>query len=96
MFTSYFEAFGLPPLEAMACGTAVVTTDCGGTRDYARHGENCLVVPPSDIEALSQAMRDLLLDEGIRDRLTANALSLARAWNWERTAIEVETFPSIS
>lgn len=91
IFTSYFEAFGLPPLEAMACGTTVVTTDCGGTRDYAQHGQNCLVVPPSDIKLLTEAMQQLLTNDDERQRLAANALSLARTWTWERTAVEVET-----
>ena len=45
LFTSYAESFGLPPLEAMACGTTVVTTDCKGNRDYAIGEYNCLIRP---------------------------------------------------
>ncbi len=90
VFTSYFEAFGLPPLEAMACGTAVVTTDCGGNRDYARHGENCLVVPPSDIEQLTTAIRHLLLNDADRKRVADAGFRLASTWTWERTAEQFE------
>ncbi len=90
VYTSYFEAFGLPPLEAMACGTAVVTTDCGGNRDYVRSGENCLLVPPSDINRLSTAIFHLLTKDTERQRLAATGPLLAEAWSWQRTADQVE------
>lgn len=45
-FPSHIEGFGLPPLEAMACGTPVVTTDCLGVRDYVNNGKNAIMVPP--------------------------------------------------
>ena len=92
VYTSYFEAFGLPPLEAMACGTAVVTTDCGGIRDYVRSGENCLLVPPSDIEQLSSAIYHLLIEDTERQRLATTGHHLAQAWSWQRTADQVEAF----
>ncbi len=56
VFASHREGFGLPPLEAMASGCAVVTTDCGGVADFARHDENCLIVPPGDSAALAAAI----------------------------------------
>lgn len=92
VYTSYFEAFGLPPLEAMACGTAVVTTDCGGIRDYARNGENCLLVPPSDIEQISTAIYRLLTKDTDRHRIATAGHTLAQAWSWQRTADQVEAF----
>lgn len=92
VYTSYFEAFGLPPLEAMACGTAVVTTDCGGNRDYVNNGENCLLVPPSDIDQLSSAIYHLLTNPTERHRLSASGHLLAQAWTWQRTADQVEAF----
>jgi len=92
VYTSYFEAFGLPPLEAMASGTAVVTTDCGGNRDYARNGENCLVVPPSDLNQLSQAIYQLLTKDTERQRIATAGHLFAQAWTWQRTADQVEAF----
>lgn len=92
VYTSYFEAFGLPPLEAMACGTAVVTTDCGGIRDYARHKENCLVVPPSDVAQLTAAMYRLLSNDQERQRLAVAGHNLSQLWTWQRTADRVEAF----
>lgn len=92
VYTSYFEAFGLPPLEAMACGTAVVTTDCGGNRDYARNGENCLLVPPSDIDQLSATIYHLLTQDAERQRLASSGRHFAQAWSWQRTADQLEAF----
>jgi len=92
VYTSYFEAFGLPPLEAMACGTAVVTTDCGGNRDYVKNGENCLLVPPSDIDQLSSAIYHLLTQDSERQRLANSGHLLAQAWTWQRTADQVEAY----
>lgn len=92
VYSSYFEAFGLPPLEAMVCGTAVITTDCGGNRDYTRNGENCLVVPPSDIDQLSGAIYRLLTNDAERQRLAAAGQLFSQAWTWQRTADQVEAF----
>lgn len=92
VYTSYFEAFGLPPLEAMACGTAVVTTDCGGNRDYTRNGENCLLIPPSDLDQLSQAIHRLLTRDVERQRIASEGHLFAQAWSWQRTADQVEAF----
>ena len=92
VYTSYFEAFGLPPLEAMACGTAVITTDCGGNRDYVRSGENCLLVPPSDIDQLSAAIYNLLTSDSERQRIAASGHLFAQTWSWQRTADQVEAF----
>jgi glycosyltransferase involved in cell wall biosynthesis len=92
VYTSYFEAFGLPPLEAMACGTAVVTTDCGGNRDYAQNGSNCLLVPPSDLEQLSLAIYRLLSNDAERQRIASSGYAFAQSWTWQRTADQVEAF----
>jgi len=80
VFASHREGFGLPPLEAMASGCAVVTTDCGGVADYARDGENCLVVPPGDPAALAAAIRRLVDEPLLRSRLTQQGVRTAAAW----------------
>ncbi|MDA8228416.1 MAG: glycosyltransferase family 4 protein [Desulfitobacterium hafniense] len=89
--TSYFEAFSMPPLEAMACGTAVVTTDSGGNREYAKNGENCLLVSPSDITQLTTAIYNLLTQEEERERLAHAGCQFAQPWTWRRTADAVES-----
>ncbi|MGC8949527.1 MAG: glycosyltransferase, partial [Thermoprotei archaeon] len=84
IFTSYKESFGLPPLEAMACGTAVVTTDCGGFRDYAVDGYNSLIVPPGDPKAVADAVIKILRDSKLRERLVEGGLETAKRWTWDK------------
>ncbi|MGC7872886.1 glycosyltransferase family 4 protein [Desulfosporosinus sp. SYSU MS00001] len=88
--TSYFESFSMPLLEAMACRTAVVTTDNGGNRDYAKNGENCLIVPPSDINELTLALLQLLRQKNVRDRLALTGLQFVQPWIWRRSADKLE------
>lgn len=90
LFTSYAESFGLPPLEAMACGTPVVTTDCKGNRDYARDGYNCLIVHPGDPKAVADAVIKVLLDDKLREKLIKGGLKTARQWTWDRVVDRFE------
>ena len=90
VYPSYFESFGLPPLEAMACGTAVVVGDCGGIKEYARHLENCLLVEPGNPGALASTVAALLGDSATRQRLIGGGLHTAAAWTWQRTYHEIE------
>lgn len=90
--TSYFESFAMPPLEAMASGTAVITTDSGGNRDYTKNGMNCLLVPPSDIKQLTLALTRLLTQEQERNRLALAGLQSAQSWTWRRSADKLEAF----
>ncbi|MGE5550847.1 MAG: glycosyltransferase family 4 protein [Bacteroidota bacterium] len=84
VFASLFEGFGLPPLEAMSCGTAVVCTDSGGIREYAQHGLNCLLVPPGQVDPLANAVLRLIDDQPLREALGANGVLTAATWSWHR------------
>ena len=84
VFASHREGFGLPPLEAMASGCAVVTTDCGGVSDFARHDDNCLMVPPRDVTALAVAIQRLVDDGPLREKLSAGGVRTATSWPRER------------
>ena len=66
---SWDEGLGMPPMEAMACGAALVTYDNGGCRDYAMDGETALVVPRRDVDALGAALTRLAMDAPLRARL---------------------------
>jgi glycosyltransferase involved in cell wall biosynthesis len=90
IFTSYKEGFGLPPLEAMASGTAVVTTDCGGIRDYAVDGYNSLIVPPGDPAAIAEAVIKILNDQRLREVLIQNGLETAKQWTWDKVTDKFE------
>lgn len=87
---SWGEGFGLPPLEAMACGVPVVLTDSGGVREYARHGENCLMVPARDPAALAEAMYCVLSDPILARRLAANGPPTAALFSWDRAVDRFE------
>ena len=62
VYPSLAEGFGLPPLEAMACGTPVVVTDSGGVRDYAVDGKNCILVQPGSAQAIAGAIKQIKTD----------------------------------
>jgi glycosyltransferase involved in cell wall biosynthesis len=79
---SWYESFPLPPLEAMASGTAVVTTEYG-TEDYAHDGRTALVVKPRDVESMARAVLALLQDAMLRERLVANGLRMAETYGWD-------------
>jgi glycosyltransferase involved in cell wall biosynthesis len=71
VFPSLVEGFGLPPLEAMACGIATAISDCGGVREYAHPEQNCLMFGPTDPDALAHAVQRLIDDGAMRAWLTA-------------------------
>lgn len=83
--TSVDEGFGLPSLEAMACGAALVTTDTGGSRDFARHDESALVYEPGDVEGLANGVEKVLVDDELWSRLSAAGVEVAAEFSWERS-----------
>lgn len=83
-FPSVYEGFGLPVLEAMACGLPVVTTDSSSLRELAV--DAALLVEPGSSEALEEAMGRILEDRALRDRLRAKGLARAADFTWEETA----------
>ncbi|MCU1354164.1 MAG: glycosyltransferase [Acidimicrobiales bacterium] len=88
---SWFEGFGQPGLEALACGVPLVTTDNGGCREYAIDGETALIVPPRDADAMSDAIARMLGDRELARRLSRNGLSLVDdEFSWERRTDELE------
>ena len=87
VFPSLFEGFGLPVLEAMACGTPVVASNTSSLPEVA--GDAALLVDPLDAGAMAAAIRRLLEDAALRRELIARGLQRARAWSWERAAQRV-------
>lgn len=84
VFPSLYEGFGLPPLEAMACGTPVVCSAAASLPEIV--GEGGLLVDPSDVAALASAIRAVLTDDALRASLRARALAQAARFSWEATA----------
>jgi glycosyltransferase involved in cell wall biosynthesis len=87
---SWVEGFGLPPLEAMACGAPVVMTDSQGVRDYARPFENCILVPPRAPQALADGILTILRDPALANRLRQSGPETAARFNWETTVDQFE------
>jgi len=70
---SHFEALGLSPIEALACGVPVVASAVGGLLDFVKDGENGKLCPPQNPPALAQALRPLIDDDALRARLASRA-----------------------
>lgn len=83
---SWDEGLGMPSMEAMACGAALVTYDNGGCRDYARDGQTALVAPRRDVAALTAALARLAADPALRARIGAAGMAhVTTAFDWDRS-----------
>ena len=86
VFPSLYEGFGLPVLEAMACGTPVLCSNVSSLPEVA--GEAALLVNPVDVRGMAEAMSHLLQDEGLRAQLIERGLRQVRRFSWDRCARE--------
>jgi glycosyltransferase involved in cell wall biosynthesis len=83
-YPSLYEGFGLPPLEAMACGAPVVTSDASSLPEVV--GDAGLTVSPQDTDALSEALRRLIADPALRAELSQRGQARARRFSWAEAA----------
>ena len=83
VFPSLYEGFGLPPLEAMASGTPVITSNVSSLPEVV--GDAALLVDPLQPEAIADAMRRVLTDSALRADLRGRGLDRARHFSWERS-----------
>ncbi len=87
VFPSLYEGFGLPPLEAMACGTPVVCSSVSSLPEVV--GDAAEIVNPENVFDIARGMRAVLLDASRRNLLVERGFEQARRFSWERTAQQV-------
>jgi len=84
IYVSSFEGFGLPILEAMACGVPVITSNTTSLPEVA--GDAALMIIPGDRKALSKAILDVLSDSDLHEELRQKGLLQSKLFNWNSTA----------
>jgi len=89
VYPSVYEGFGLPPLEAMACGAPVIAGDRSSLPEAV--GEAGIMVDPYDPDAFARAMAGVLSSESLRAEMSALGLDQAKKFSWDRTAREAMT-----
>ena len=84
IYPSYFEGFGLPPLEAMQCGVPVIVGDRTSLPEVV--GDAAVLVDPFDVHALAAAIEKVLSDSNLRAKLSVQGLARAKLFEWRETA----------
>jgi glycosyltransferase involved in cell wall biosynthesis len=84
-YPSLYEGFGLPPLEAMACGTPTVTSNVSSLPEVV--GDAAITVNPRSVDEIARALRCMLLDESLRIEYSRRGLARAAMFSWEKTAM---------
>ncbi len=87
VFPSLYEGFGLPPLEAMASGTPVITSNVSSLPEVV--GDAALLIDPYEPESIAEAMRRVLTDGSLRDQLRERGFARAREFSWDRSVRRV-------
>lgn len=89
VFPSLHEGFGIPALEAMACGTPVITSNTSSLPEVV--GDAGLLVNPYDVQEIAGAMYRVISEPGLRETMSSKGLERARLFSWQRTARSVLT-----
>jgi glycosyltransferase involved in cell wall biosynthesis len=87
VFPSLYEGFGLPPLEAMAAGTPVITSNVSSLPEVV--GDAALLIDPYEPNAIADAMRRVLTDPDLRADLRRRGLARVHEFSWERSVARV-------
>ncbi|NNE19570.1 MAG: glycosyltransferase family 4 protein [Myxococcales bacterium] len=87
-FTSHAEGFGVPPLAAIACRTAVVSTRVGGVPDYGTDGETILLAEPRDLDEMARQVSQLIGDPDLRETMSREAEKASKEFTWD-SSVEI-------
>lgn len=88
--SSLHEGFGLPILEAMACGAPVVVTRAEGNEEFCRHEHNCILVDKGDLEGVVQGIVRVLTDRPFTEHLAEKGKETAKSYHWNRVLDNLE------
>jgi len=90
LHTSHQEGWGLPPMEAMACGCAVVAAANEGVQEFITDGKTGLLRPVGDVDALAEAVRKLLDNDELRIQLAEAGREAVQQFTWEKNVRQFE------
>ena len=86
VYPSLYEGFGLPPLEAMACGTPVITSNTSSLPEVV--GDAGIMVNPYSVDELANKMYEVLTNDGLREELSKKGLERSKLFSWKKCAEE--------
>jgi len=86
IYPSLYEGFGLPPLEAMACGCPVITSNTSSLPEVV--GDAGIMVDPYDVNEIAKAIDLVLSNENLRNEMIEKGLKQAKKFSWRKTAEE--------
>lgn len=90
--TGYPEGFGLPPLEAMACGCAVIGFTGGGASEYMIHNQTALVADDGDVNSLAIHLSEILTNEVLKERLREEGIKIAKGYDLSKMEDKIIDF----
>ncbi|MHB1949262.1 MAG: glycosyltransferase family 4 protein [Gammaproteobacteria bacterium] len=88
-FPSLYEGFGLPVLEAMACGTPALTSDATSLPEVA--GDAAILINPYEVESIMQGIEKIISDNSLRNNLIKKGLERVKLFSWDKTANSVQS-----
>lgn len=86
MYPCSYAGFGLPPLEAMACGTPVITSDTSSLPEVV--GDAGIMIDPNNVDLMAEKMYEVLNDDQLNNKLIKTGLKRSKMFNWDRSAAE--------
>lgn len=85
VYPSQYDGFPAPPLDAMACGCALVTTRVQGVEEYGAHMQNCMLAEPNDEETMVNNVITIVYDVTLRDKIREDGLLTVKRFSWEKS-----------